>query len=298
VKRSVGISITATLILLGSGCLLIIGIYSLVANVLAQDLRFSLITLLLGCWGIATGIGVLLRQRWARLSILASSVAIASWALLAAPTILFYPIATPTDVPEEAIRFAMSVFPSLFALVLAFAFWCIYLLNTSESKVLFGLPARSRAIRPVSTSLIGGFLIVSALLGVGSIVGRGPAMVFGSVYTGLKASTIWVFASAAELYLGVGLLRVSPRSRVLAVFFFLFQLLETLTFLVRPDRESRVADYYNALHSYFQRRSGVQVSLNDVSALLHFWSIEWSILILIALWYLVSRKKAFRAVNA
>src|SRR6266853_3501634 len=119
--RPFGISITAVLILIASGVILIIGIYSLAASVLAKDLGFSFVSMMLGGWGTATGVGILLLRRWARLSILMFSVTITSWAFLAAPIILFYPIPTPTDVPEAATAAVMSVLPVLVALLLAFA---------------------------------------------------------------------------------------------------------------------------------------------------------------------------------
>jgi hypothetical protein len=130
------------------------------------------------------------------------------------------------------------------------------------------------------------------------MVSHAPAMLFGFVFTGWKASTIWLLASTAEVYLGIGLLIVSPRSRALAVWFFVFQLLETVAFFVRPDRESRIADYYDALDVYFQRRRGLRVSLNDMTASLLFWFMEWSVLILIALWYLIRCRKVFDAARS
>jgi hypothetical protein len=226
------------------------------------------------------------------------SVAIVSWTLLAAPTILFYPIPGPTDIPEEAVASARSFLPVFVVLLVAFVFWCIYLLNTDNSKSSFGLPTIRRSARPVSITMIGGFLLVSAVLGCEAIVSHGPAMLFGSVFTGWEASTIWLLASAAELYLGIGLLMANARSRALAVCFFAFELLETAASLIRPDRESRVADFYDAMQVHFQRRPGLQVSLNDVSASLLFGSIEWSILILIALWYLVRFRRAFDAAGS
>jgi hypothetical protein len=170
-----------------------------------------------------------------------------------------------------------------------------YLFNRDTSKSSFEIPTTGRNGRPAGIGIIGGFLLVSAVLGVESIASHGPAMLFGSVFTGWKAATIWLLASAAELCLGIGLLRRNPRSCILAGCFFLFQFLETVAFLVRPDRESRVADYYNALHAYFQRRPGMQVSLNDVSAYLRFGHTEWGILSMIALWYLIRFKKTFDA---
>ena len=252
----------------------------------------------LGCWGIASGVGMLLLRRWARFSTLVFSVATASWVLLAAPAFLFFPIPIPPDIPEEAIAAVRSFLPVVFALLFAFAFWCIYLLNRDSSKSSFELPTTARNGGPVSIAIIGGFLMVTTVLGVESIASHGPAMLFGSVFTGWKAATIWLLASAAELYLGIGLLRRNPRSCVLAVCFFLFQFLETVAFLVRPDRESRIADYYHALHAYFQRRPGMQVSLNDVYAYLRFGHTEWGILCMIALWYLVRFKKTIDADEA
>jgi hypothetical protein len=138
--RSFGIAITAILVLMAAVAMLVIGVFSLSAGVLPKDLVFSSITMGLAGWGIATGIGMLRLQRWARLSMLVFSVGIASWTLLAAPTLLFYPLPTPTDLPEEAITVARSILPVLFVLLLAFVFWCIYLLNTDSSKSSFGIP--------------------------------------------------------------------------------------------------------------------------------------------------------------
>ena len=286
---------TPALILIASGALLIIGLYSLTASAPGNDPVFSFVAMILGGGGIATGVGMLLLRRWARLTTLVVSIVIGSWAFLAAPVILYYPIRTSTNDPEEAIAFARGALPIFLALLLAFALWCIYLLNTDVSKRSFGVPTMGRTVRPVSNDMIGGFLLVCAVLGVETIISHGPAMLFGSVFTGWKASAIWLSAAAVELYLGIGLLMVNPQSRVLAVFFFLFQLLETVAFLVRPDRELRIADYFHALQEYFQHRSGALVSLKDVSGSLQFWSIEWGILVLIALWYLFTSKKAFAA---
>src|SRR5712691_9272492 len=111
--RSLGIFITAILVLIASVAMLIIGVFSLSTRALPKDLMLSFTTLVVAGCGIASGIGMLRLQRWARLSILVFSVAIASWTLLAAPIILFYPFPTPTDVPEEAMAFARTDLPFL-----------------------------------------------------------------------------------------------------------------------------------------------------------------------------------------
>jgi len=141
--------------------------------------------------------------------------------------------------------------------------------------------------------MIAGLLIVYSIVGLIGIPRHGPAMLFGWVFTGWTASFIWLLASVAELYLGIGLFRLKPRCRTLALFFFAFQFLEPLVSFARPDRESRITDYYHAVKTYYESRSRMPPSSNAVSAGLRFWLLEWGILTLFACWLLVKSAKAF-----
>ena len=294
--RPIGISVTAVLVLVASVAMLVIGIYGLTPSAPAKDLSTSLVAMALGGAGIATGVGILRLQRWARLSLLVFSVAIASWILHAAPVAFMYPLSVPADIPPEAIPAGgfRTVSAMILLSVFAFASWCVYVLNTSKSRTSFGLQNTGRTARPLGSGLIGGFLLVGGVLSFFvAIGGSGVAMSFGFVFTGWAAPVIWLIFSIAELYIGTSLLWLKPRAFVLTVYWFIYQFVEVVVFFVRPDRELRVADFYDAMHSYFQRRPGAPVSLSDVSASFQFWSIECGILSLIALWYLASRKMEF-----
>lgn len=288
--RPFQLTATAVIALIGCGVALAAGIIGLVApNV---DRSISIVFIVAGAWGMATGIGILRRWRWARISVLIFAGLIAYEGANFAPVLAF--IRTPVRrgaLPLEEPRLL------LFCIgigVAAVGIWWIALFSGKRSKEFFGIPVTGDST-PVSLSIVGWYLVATGalgLLGLRRIRHFPPTMHLGFVMTGWLAIAASLLFSAIALYLGIGLLRQRRKSPRLAMFYALFLLLDNVIFLIRPDRNARVSAY-NSARAVSMPTTVSRFSATALSHLLQLSSIEWGVLTLVAVWFLAVHMKAF-----
>ncbi len=303
--RSVGVTIAAVVAIIGSVFSLLCGLFTLLGTLLQSVttpatpfLKYSLFitsALLLGlaAWGIATAIGLFRLHRWARTSILVFSGLLIFFGAISALFIVFIPIPVPENVPHQfmvGVRIGVAMF---YLLWVAVGLWWLYLFNKAAVKKQFlgDLPATDRSPKPLSITVIAWFLLVGGILMPFWALLRMPAAVFGLILMGWKGSLVCMIYAAAGLYLGVGLLKLKPLSRTLAVYFFLFGILNSLLFAVLPGRAARMAASINLLPP--EMRSPDAVAL--VATSWWFTLVMPLICMGVPLWFLITRKKAFLA---
>lgn len=288
--RPAGITAISVVLFVVSGIAMIMGAVALFIP--SEQVAISIAVMIGGVLAAFTAVGLLRLQRWARLSLLSFSGLVVSWCVLAAPTLLFFPPPEVPGVADQVIEFAKAAALVFFAVLLALALWWIYFLNSDTSKKSFGCHTADSGTRSTSTTLVAWLLIVSGILSAGASIVHGPANLFGWTLTAWQSSIVWLIAFIAELYLGIGLLRSRRWSRQFTVYFFIFELLQSAVFLVRPDREERMADYYRAVSAFYESRSHVHMrpNMSQVSASLWFWLIEWGICALFAIFVLTKHR--------
>ena len=268
-KRSLAVTIAATLSLLGSLGWLLLSLLALAGGLLANSAvpkqqaggtmlaLASLPLVALAGLGIATSIGLFRLKRWARLSILFFAGVLAVYGLITSITFLVVTIPAPPTQDPNIVLLVRTVMSTLGGALAALGSWWLWLFNRAPVKEQFGVdlsPAKSGS-RPLSITLIAWLLLLSALGGLFNVAFRFPAAVFGYMFGGLPA-VVWSLAmGGVALYLGIGLLRLDPRARRLAIGYLVFGLVNAALFYFLPGASERIAMTMKALPASYQPRA-------------------------------------------
>lgn len=299
-KRSIAVTISAVLALVGS--ILTLGLSMIgAAGVLLQRHTFpqgvgvvgaalagvAMMTLS-GIWGIATGIGILLLKGWARISmiIFASLLALS---VCGAPMMLLIPF-PPTPGADASVMTGIRIGMAAFYLFLgAIGVWWMVLFTRPSVKLQFsgGRPLADEGGRPVSISIIAWLLLLSAIFMPFGLISGMPTIFLGFVVSGWEARLVYASYLIAFVYLGIGLLRLRPVARTLAIYYSIFAIANAVVFWVRPGHEARMAEMMTASGSFFHfPPPPVTFPMLPIFAV--------SIAVLgVQIYFLVTRKKAF-----
>jgi hypothetical protein len=286
--RPAKITLAAVIVLIGAGLSLTAGAFALTNP--NQNHFISLFVLLFGVWGLATGVGVLRLQRWARLCVFIFVGLTTYLGTSVAPLLMFFQMHLRPDVPEltEGRR---TILLLLCLLLIAAGLWCASVLTTRASRELFGV---SSAPQPFGVAIIGWYLVMSGIFEIVGLVrtGHSPRMSFGFVFTGWSATAVLLFYTIVHLCLGIGLLRRKEQSRRLTMYYCVFQFFDFAVFYLRPDREAAVKTFYN-VRALYSAASATFLPFDALSRFVRLASIEWCIFTLIALWVLAASKNEF-----
>jgi hypothetical protein len=261
-KRSAGVTLSAMIVLLGSGLTLLMGLLIVAAALRQSDPRLSFLRPLLlaeavlmggaAVLGIATGVDLLRLRRWARVSMLVFAAFLCLVGFTAGFVILLMPFPAPATAPAgfahimTAVRAGIAGF--YFLLLLLGASW-VYLFTREGVKAQFGEKTTAAMVthaaavsrvgvaqgRPVSITIIAVLLLMGTLNGPVTLVLRFPAYIFGTLVEGWGAVAFYVGFSVAHLAIGIGLLKLQPWSRLAAMGLYIFAILNTAT-MALPGR--------------------------------------------------------------
>ena len=263
-KRSIAVTISAIIALIGSILTLGIGMIGALgvlvqrntvpqgAGVAAAALVGVLVITLSAIWGIATGIGLLLLKGWAQISIIifASLLALS---LLGAPMMLLIPFPTTPGVDAGFLwgfRICMAAF---YLLLGAIGIWWLILFTRPSVKVQFsdGVPKADDGGRPLSISVIAWLLILGATSMPVCLLMRVPTILLGFLLTGWAAVLTYTSLLIVLLCLGIGLLRLKPLARTLAIYYSVFGIVNMALFYLRPGYQARMAAIMQASSKFF-----------------------------------------------
>jgi len=245
---------------------------------------------LFSIWGVATGIGVFFLKRWARVSIIVFGVFLVFGGFLGALVTLVMPL--PSTGPNAggsfvAIKIGIAVF---YLLMGAIGLWWVLLFNSRSVKTQFagGQLLTDGTGRPVSISIIAWLLMLGCAFIPFSLAMRLPMIFLGKLLTGWTAASVYVLFAAAQLYIGIGLLRLNPRSRVLGIYYSVFGAANGILVYAPPGREARLAAMMKAMPAYFHQSAPAVVPFP-------YWPIEIMMVVFMAaqIFFLVTRKPAF-----
>jgi len=335
-KRSTGVTVSAVLVFIGSGLTLLftglLGLGLLLAMKTASEsaprgryfaVFVFFLYFILGIFGVATGIGLLLVRQWARISMLAFSGILLCLAVSALLTVPFIPTPQSANSPEHlALVAKVGIGAFLGVIIIVSGGWLLFF-NQSTVKEQFGSSPASALpvvpnenptapvgaslalltpaprLRPVSITIIGWLMVVSSILALPTLLLRYPHFVFAWLLTGWRAGLLLFVRLAAECIAGVGLLRLRPWARILAISVFSFSLLNGGAFVVLPGRIDRFERLHVAMQDSIQARSGHTTVKPHVFSPEMRRYIQISILfvslicIAVELWFVVARKEAF-----
>ena len=337
-RRSIGVTISAVVVFIGSAFTLLAAGLMVVGAEVASHADFTqpafvpyvvfvsaAFLLALAAWGMATGVGLLQLRPWARVSILVFSAMLAIFMIIPATLMLFVPLQVPNNVQDPELVQRAYTFTRVFmvafygALSALGVVWLILFSRksvgvqfderkslvapgeVSAAGVVYHEPPMRRLGRPVSISIISVYSLVSAasipfmlLMFRGFIPGGGvPAMFFGFFIRG--AATVWFFSITAVLQLatGLGLLKLKPWARTLAIFLQVFTLLNFLVSFGLPGNRAKFAQAMAAMQSQMGIQMPEGQGIADPTVFGLMGAGVATLIAVVILWFLVKEKPAF-----
>jgi hypothetical protein len=310
-KRSVGITISAVTVFLCSGAALFVAASSVI--VLSFDSQafqpsmkyveyFTGISMFgFAAWGIASGVGLLSLRSWARTSMIVFSVFLASSSLPLLMAMLFTTVLSPIRVPPSvenadsinqtfaSIRLFMSVFGGI--AVLLGTFW-LWFFNRRSIKEQFGGAIRPHEDRrPISVSIIGWYLVTSALFFPMTFVAPIPTFFLWVYLTGWSATLFVSLLFVLHVVMGVGLLKLKPWAWITSISYFTLFLASAFAMMLIPRARARIDQMQAEIAvRTFGDSSGVFAATRNHT----LWGLVFALLCLgLPLWFLIRNKRAF-----
>jgi hypothetical protein len=321
-NRSAGVTISAIVVLLGSGLALLTGVMMLFASTSGVSVPqnqvqffkyFMMITAVLffaaGAWGISTGMALLHLREWSRVSMMVFGALLL---FLCIPGLLMF-LMVPFPPPGTAVSpqltpnllMGMRIFFTLFYAALAvLGAWWLYFFNRRSTKEQFRkVPGASpqqisddsmigSRARPLSITLIAWYLLISAFIGVLGLSVNPPVFFFGFFFKGTFASLIMFGLALVQSLTAFGLLKLRPWGRTLAIYYFQFLIFNSLTMVLIPGTQAR---FDQAMGDMMRDMQGSSNAPHVVHFPIWFGVILGVPLLALLLWVVVSKKDVFQA---
>jgi len=314
--RSVGVTVSAVVVFIGSASMLLMAAFSALAFVILRNMppqpvfvRYSMIgvatvELAFAIWGILSGIGLLRLREWARISMVVFGVLLLVVGLPGLVFIPLMPLGPQGNVPENFVLMFKLGMGAFYGVLAALGGGWLYFFNKRTVKDQFrsvpqGTPEPvSSRVRPLSISIIGWFLTVTSVLVLPVLLLRFPLFFFGTLFTGAHAQLIMLAWCGLQFAAGVGLLRLRPWGRTLALCTFSLGMLNGLITILVPGSQARLLQAMTLT----MQRLGVPWPPEQGPMLFQTWSASfWFGLVFgvlfvgVQLWFVVRNKQAFYA---
>jgi len=330
--RSIGVTVIAVLSLVGSLVAVLMGLLVILVTILrphnadlptgmpstfmtALLVLASLTYVLPAIWGIFTSIGLFRLKSWARLSIIAFSVLLIFMSGFAALISLIVPFPSAPNNPIDTsvardVRIVMGLFWTSLAGI--GIWWLVFFTRTAVKQQFLPLIATPPDVsvgqvpivqttsamseRPLSLTIIGWWMVVVGSLFIPwSLMVHAPAMVFLKVVTGWPAFLFNLVLAGIHLYVGIGLLRLKPATRVIGIAYFAYALVNGVVIYAWPGARARMSDLVARQQSIFPwmeqlKQSGTQV---DFTPFLVIGTCLGLVVLLVPLYFLITRRQAF-----
>ena len=322
-NRSVGVTVSAVVVLFGSGLTLLAGVMMLFAS--SSDLPIpenqvhflkyfmvflALVLFAAAAWGIASGTGLMRLREWSRISMLVFSALLLFVCIPGLLMFLFMPFPPPGTAPSPELTKEMLAATRIFMAVLygilaALGGWWIYFFNKRSTKDQFlkvripgleGMPGAeviSPYARPLSITLIAWWLLISGFIGVLGLSVNPPVFFLGYFFKGTYASVLMLALALVQSLIGFGLLKLRPWGRTLAIYYFQFLIFNSLTLVLIPGTQARFEQAMSEMLSDMQGTLGTPPSPMHIP--IWFGVIFAVPLLSLLLWIVVSRKDVFQA---
>jgi hypothetical protein len=303
-QKWIGIRVSAVLALLGSAVTLLLGVLMTWIALRPGQLDnppespipikavmgvMALLFTAFSVWGVASAIGIFWRRGWARLSMIVFACLLVGMGGSALVGILFIRLPDNPNVPAQSmqnIRLAIAAFYGSMTVIGA---WWLLLFNSKATKQYFTTLPPAPGARPLSVSIIGWYLLISALGTALCAILRMPGMLFGVVFTGWSTVAVYTIWTAVQIYLGTGLLQLQESARLGTIAWFGLMIGSSLTSGLLPGYASRMQTLQQAMPA-FLRATPPPPGLEGTGGLV----MMAALLMAIPVWFLVRRRAAFR----
>jgi hypothetical protein len=268
-QRSIGITISAVTALLGSVLSILLGLFTGLSILVTRTLPpnpeqpvppappIAMIVFIMafyvgfGIWGIVSAIGVLRLRNWARICFAVFGGILCLLSIFGAfgslMAMQFVPRTLPqgNNVPTGLMTGMFVVFGIVALLCAGLGIWWMIYFNRSRVKAQFLGEAAAAVPRrfPLSITIIAWLLLVGGLFSVLGLVFlfsvSYPLLIFGFVLHGAAAKLLYVLFVVVSITAGIGMLRGYVQAHSLAMGYFVFSLLNVLSYIIRPSSFSR-----------------------------------------------------------
>ena len=304
-NRSVAINIFAVILFIGSALTLLFAAILLLGlrvgsilegqPVFIKYVIYFLFAIQLGIvgWAVATGIGLWRHREWGRISILVLSGILLFFTLPGLPMIAFMPLAQ--EQPEFR---SMHLFVRIFMVILygglsALGGWWLYFFTRKSVRdefrggASFSVTSCPPDARPLSITIIGFLLLITACFGPSVFLLPVPTILMGFAFTGRTSQAVMLLWSAAAAAAGYGLLKLKLWGRRLAIGYFVFGIVNAILSISLPGSHAREEQVRRSIEDMFQVHS-------PVPSPPMWWGLVLVLPVLLAqLWFVVARKEAF-----
>lgn len=140
--------------------------------------------------------------------------------------------------------------------------------------------------RPLSITAVGLYMLFGACLMPVNISTHAPAFLFGADFRSAPAVLFFLAIGTLDAVIGIGLLRFAPWSRMAAIYFFAFRILNTAITFLLPATRARFEDGVAAVEASLGRPAASHPPL-------WFGAVLELALMALALWFLLTSKAAF-----
>ncbi|MGB9404353.1 MAG: hypothetical protein WCA98_12500 [Candidatus Acidiferrales bacterium] len=321
-KPSPGVILAAVIVLLGSAGAILIGVLILVTRVVAPAGLPANVetpaTLFLagamyvgfGAWGTASGAGLLRLRPWARISMLVFSVFVVAICIFGLAGISMVQFPMPANAPGLDPVLVKKIVAGVFAIPIAVGIWWMLLFTRSSVKEQFGAapasmekryaaPAASpiwrvvedgRKRRPISITVIACLYLFGAATVPFGMSSTFPTFLFGFILWGHKAAIFKIATFIASAYLGVELLRLEPRARILAICYSLFGIANSFSLVFSPSLAAYVSAFMQSSQS---SQSGEVLPVSSMISFMRIGMLGSIAFTVVILWLLIREKPSF-----
>ena len=318
-QRSVGVTVSAVFVFLGSILTLLFGGFMAFATLVmphqspqppfirAMLAVLTVVYFAFAIWGIVSGVGLLLLRNWARISMLIFGGILLLFTIPGILMVPFLPAPQTPGSPDE-LFLTIKIFTALFYAVFAAVggAWAYFFSRRSVTEQFLGLEEMARRAanpsrRPTSITVIGWILLATGILVAPfTLFWHFPTMFMGFVLTGWTASLFLLAWCVVQGLAGAGLLRLRPWGRTLAIGMFSFGLLNCAAMVLVPGALARLLQTNEAMQASVRSRMGLPTT--DIAAVYspeRMHSFLWAGLVFglllwgVQMWFVVSRKDAF-----
>ena len=247
-----------------------------------------------GIWGIVSAIGLLRLRNWARIcfavygGILAASslfggLGAALAALMPQPTL-------PPNISPALMNRMFGLLTVVALLFAALGIWWVIYFTRPRIKAQFMSEAEAVAPRlfPVSITIIAWFLIIGGISLVFLSLFSLPVVMLGFVFRGFSGRIIALLFAGVSLFGGIGMLKKQIAANSVAIGYFIFTLLNTFSFWIVPGAFARMRDAWQEMMPF-----GQVPQMDVTSTPFKLMTLLPTMLIVIALWFLITRRQAF-----
>ena len=246
-----------------------------------------------GVWGMVSAIGLLRLRNWARICFAIFGGILAGFSLFGAFGMLMAGFVAPQPLPPEVSPALMTgilaIFAAIALLCAALGIWWVIFFNRQRVKTQFMSEVAAAAPRlfPVSITVIAWFLIVGGVSSLVMVAAGWPIVLFGFVFRGLGSRIVLLLFVAVNSIGGIGLLKKRVEALGVAIGYFVFGLVNTVSFWVVPGSLARMQDAMRELSG------GQAIPMDLSSTYLQLMMLLPTIAMVAALWLLIKARPAF-----